>query len=154
MKRLVAIIVLLALVACSSSVETKEPTVVGNWVFVNQAGTAGTGITFRGDGSYTFLNMRLTSDKSANAEVETGIYTDNGSAIVFTPQQYTCPGPDPIVTFPRSFSNGNLVFSLPSGVISLQPNNAPPAESFVVVYGCFDNKTGAFTRAELSPVDN
>ncbi len=53
-------------------------------------------MTFRSDGTYVFSILEFTSPNSADAVVETGTFTTSGSAVTFTPQQWSCPGPDPI----------------------------------------------------------
>lgn len=139
--------------ACASS-SSDAPSLDGNWIYVNDQGTAGLGVTFNGDGTYTAFVMAMTSQSSADAEVETGLFTTQAGAVTFTPREWTCPGPDPASTVKYTFSNGNLLLSFPSGIISLQQNTASSDEAFSITYGCFDRKTHTFIRSQLAPVDN
>lgn len=153
-KSLYLFLISFPLLACASHTDKPTPqTIQGSWVYVNDTGVRVDGFTFNPDGSYSYARLVVTSSSSANAELETGIYKDDGAAVTFTPQKWTCPGPDPIVTVGRTFNSaGSLVFSFSSGVITLKPNNAPPSESSTIAYGCFGK--GTFTRAPLAPVSN
>lgn len=150
--RRVVLGIALTMVACSSSTE-QSPSIYGDWLYASADGKSGVSLTFKQDNSYVFSRLLLTSETSAEAEVETGTFTDSGSTITFTPKQWTCPGPDPVTSVGRSFAGGNLLFSLPSGLITLKPNNSTgDGTAFAVVYGCF--KAGTFVKADLAPVDN
>ncbi len=142
----------LALTSCSSS-QDAAPSLYGNWLYTNAAGTSGIGATFKKDGTYVWTTLALTSQTSGNAEIETGTFRATGSTIVFTPQQYSCPGPYPPITWKYTLSSSALVFSFPTGAISMKPNNEPASDSFTVVFGCFA-KDGSFTKRELTPVTN
>lgn len=139
--------------ACASS-SSDAPSLDGNWIYVDDQGTAGLGVTFNDDGTYAAFLMALTSRSSADAEVETGTFTAQGGTVTFTPQEWTCPGPDPASSVKYTFRNGNLLLSFPSGIISLQQNTASSDEAFSITYGCFNRKTHTFIRAELAPVGN
>ncbi len=154
--KLVMSLLLTGLIACSSSSRsnTAEPSLNGNWMYVNAAGTAGTGISFKPDGTYVGFTLALTSSASANAEVETGNFVAKNGAITLTPEEWTCPGPDPVSTAKYSFNSGSLTIATSSGIVSLKPNNGPASDTFAISYGCFDAKTGAFKRAPLAPVAN
>src|SRR5690348_3676774 len=98
-------IVLAATIAtgCSEENDEQQPVLYGNWMYASADGIRGTGIEFRNDGTYSQFNLALTSETSADAELETGAFTVNGSSITVTPQQATCPGPSSVLTLQHSF---------------------------------------------------
>jgi hypothetical protein len=94
-------------------------------MYVNAQGNAGFGITFGADKTYSAYNLFLTSQTSADAEMATGTYAVSGQTIAVTPTKSTCPGPAEVESFSHSFgSGGNLLLTLPSGIINLERNTS------------------------------
>lgn len=148
----ITITMTLSLVACAED-EPANPSVYGNWAIISESGETGLGLTLREDKTYTTIALVLTSEKSANAEITTGTFTDNGTTFALTPQQSSCRGPQEVEVINHTFNPaGALVLSLPSGVLALKKNNAQSPDSFVLVFGCYD-KDRNFLRSELAPVD-
>jgi hypothetical protein len=151
----IAIASLLALAACSGgSSGSGQPSLYGNWMYVDSQGTAGVGVSFKSDGTYVLYQLSLTSSSSALAEIETGTFTVSGNTITSTPEQWSCTGPDGVSSVSYSFSGNDLVITTASGIVSLQPDNATASDSFVITIGCFDGKTGAFTKQPLAKVSH
>jgi hypothetical protein len=147
MKKLIA---LLLLTGCSSG--SSGPTLVGSWIFQPAQGPSG-GFTFKGDGTYSFIELSLTSSNTANAEGENGTYADDGQTLTLTPKESSCPGPDPVRSVSYAFSNGDLVLSGSTEADSYVPQPSTATSSFSITLGCFDG-SGNFTQMPLAPVSN
>jgi hypothetical protein len=153
MKGILAAIVLgLASTACSPS-QTPQERLVGDWVYVDSTGTVGEGVDLKPDGTYAISVLQLTTATTGNAQQETGTYTATDSDIRTTPQEWTCPGPDPVAVTPYSFSGNLLVVTGSSGLITFSPNTAPASTAEVLTFGCFQ-ANGSFVAEALAPVSN
>jgi hypothetical protein len=119
---------------------------------VDPAGTAGLGVIFNSDGTYTFTELELTSSTSANAQIETGTFTVSGATITATPKEWSCPGPDAVYSLSYSFQGSSLNLSQPSGIIILQQNTST-ASSGAIAIGCIDS-SGNFKAEPLAAVSN
>ena len=152
MKRVAAFLfLLLGAMGCDDSVTPKEQ-LEGNWLFQTSDGLAGMGLTFNGD-QYTAYVMELTSSASANAEVETGSFLTSDTQIVFTPREWSCPGPDSIYVLPYGLASGSLTITSGATLIVFQRNVASPATNFVITTGC-SSQTGTFVPMPVAPVSN
>jgi hypothetical protein len=109
------------------------------------------GLTFNG-AEYSAYVMELTSSTSANAEVETGSFLTSDTQIVFTPREWSCPGPDSIYVLPYKLANGSLAITSGATLIAFQRNLASPATNFVITTGC--TQTGTFVPMPVAPVSN
>lgn len=145
----VACLALTCVMACGSPAST--PTLVGNWIYVDPAGSTGIAVDINDDGTYVIADMTLTSSNSADAQVETGSYTATSSQINALPQKWSCRGADPGITVDYTFQDGNLLLSLQSGLVALQPNTATATTAFKITYGCFSSGVG-FTPEQLLPI--
>ena len=151
MKRMaVFLFLLLGAMGCDDPV-TPKGQLEGNWLFEASDGLTGIGLTFNGD-QYTGYVMGLTSSTSANAEVETGSFLTSDTQIVFTPREWSCPGPDSIYVMPYALANGSLAITSGATVVVFQRNLASPATNFVITTGC--TQTGTFVPMPVAPVSN
>jgi hypothetical protein len=103
----------LAFLGCSGSSNSSSP-LDGNWGSVDAYGS-GAGFVIRSDGTYTFTVVDLTSNAQGQAEaysqVEAGTFTSTSNTITFTPNEWTCPSPDPVYTLSRTRSREVIWFS-------------------------------------------
>lgn len=142
----------LAMGGCASETEgDAEPSLVGSWIFVNESATRGLGLTFRPDGTYNVSSMALTSSKSAYATVEEGTFAVSGRTITTTPTAATCPTTAEPSTMTHTFSGGNLLLTVPEGIVALKPSTSTATGDFVLTFGCFDAK-GEFKKSNLVSV--
>ena len=142
---------LLAVVGCGGS-SSPEAQLAGTWTYIN--GYSGIGLTFSTDSTYVAQVLQVTSSTSAEDEIEKGVYSVSGNDIIWTPQEYTCPGPDPVYTTPYSFSGGNLVVVTPgnSAVVTFSRDTSSGSGNESLVFGCF--QSGSFAQQSLAPVSN
>jgi len=146
-------VLLVAVAACGSNTVTPQERLIGEWTYTNSAGNAGVVITFKTDDTYSAQVMQLTSTTSANDEVETGVFSVTDTTITFTPQQYTCPGPDPIYTYKYAFNGDSLSMLIPSGAVAFTRYTGPAASNAVITFGCIQSD-GSFVQSQLAPVTN
>ena len=93
----------------------------------------------RGDGTYKTDVVRAASAAIWADQVETGTYAISGSTLTTTPEQSSCPTPDPPKTYTFSFQNGDLVLSSSTGVVVYPPQGVSDAGgSVIIVIGCFE----------------
>lgn len=145
---------LVALIGCGDDSKTpQEKLVGGTWVFSNSSGSAGLDLIFNADASYSVQLLELTSTTTANDQVETGVYSASDSKITFTPQKYTCPGPDPIYRVAYTFNGESLALLFADGVIAFERYTGPAATNFTLTFGCFQDD-GSFVPSPLAPVSN
>lgn len=151
-KHYLAPLCLVALSACgsSSSSSSEDTSLYGNWMMVSSSGNYGEGLTLNQNGEYVALILQLTSDNSANVEMETGTFTVSSSSMTATPVQSSCGSTDPPGTYTYRLVNGSLEVGFPTGMIAFERNDAAPATDFVIRYGCFHN--GVFTAEPLVSV--
>lgn len=148
MKKLLPFLLSIAVIACSS--DKSEPSIYGNWITDLSPGS-GVGLTLQEDGTYIEIELVLTSDTTANAQIATGTFSVSGQSFTSETKQSSCPDAkaDPeTVSFKLTDSALALVF--PQGIISLEHNDASPATEFIIRYGCF--KGGQFTPSNLAAV--
>jgi hypothetical protein len=146
----VAAIVLLTS-ACSSSSQTAEPSLIGNWIMADAGSGRGIALTIRADGTYTLSVIALVTQATADVQAENGTWVSDGaSTLTATPTQSSCPGPDPVSVYKYSFQGGILVLADASGILSLEPNTAP-AGSVSLVLGCFQ-RGGGFVQHPIANV--
>jgi hypothetical protein len=101
--------------------------------------TSGECFSFWSNGNYVLDIIALTSDTSANAQIETGTYTRTGSEFSFTPEKWTCAhGALNPFTVGYTLSGDNLILDLSTGVLSLTLDTTPAATNFDIVDGCFE----------------
>jgi len=146
----VFLFLLLGAMGCGDPVTPKDP-LEGNWLFESSDGLSGMGLTFNG-AEYSGYVMELTSSTSANAEVEKGTFLTSDTQIVFTPREWSCPGPDSIYVMPYKIENASLAVTSGATVIVFQRNLASPATNFVITTGC--SQTGTFVPMPVAPVSN
>jgi hypothetical protein len=141
---------LFAVIGCGSS--SPEEQLAGTWTYTS--GNSGVGLTFDTDGTYVAQVLQLTSATSGDDEVEKGTYVATSNQITWTPQEYTCPGPDPVYVTPYSFSGGNLVIVTPgsAAVVTLVRETSSGGGNSSLVFGCF--QSGSFAAESLAPVSN
>ena len=146
----ISVVLLFAALGCGGS--SPEDQLAGTWVYTS--GYEGVGLTFTTDGTYVAQVLQQTSSTSGNDEVEKGVYSVSGNQINWTPQEYTCPGPDPVYSTSYSFTGGNLVIVTPGSadVVTLVRNTSSAAGSSSLVLGCF--QSGSFVQEPLAPVGN
>jgi hypothetical protein len=146
----ISAVLLLTLVGCGAS--SPEEQLAGTWIYAN--GNDGVGLTFTADGTYVAQVLQLISSSSADDEIEKGIYSVSGNQITWTPQEYTCPGPDAVYSTSYSFSGGNLVIVTPGSadIVSLTRDTSSASGSSSLVLGCF--QSGSFVQESLATVSN
>jgi hypothetical protein len=149
MKRLS--ILAMFLFACGGGSE--PPSVFNTWIYSDSIG-GGYGLTIvESTHTYVYQEFATTSATSLDDEVETGTVVVTPTTITFTPQESTCPGAAPPYTLSYVIApDGSLTMDYGGGVISLHVDTVPPSSNGDVVFGCFDNSTGAFTPGPLAPV--
>ena len=145
--------VLATVAACGSNSETPEQRLIGKWFYTNAAGTAGVGLQFNSDATYSAQILQLTSDTAGNDEVEKGIFSATDTSITCTPREYTCPGPDPVYAMTYSFNGDSLGVLLQTGMVAFSRNTNPPSSNFIITFGCFQSD-GSFVTEALAPVSN
>lgn len=146
--------VLLALVVgCGGADQsTPEQQVVGSWLFTSADGNSGFGAVFKDDGTYTSAILVASSSTSAEAEVEKGTYSATDTQITFTPNEFSCAGPDAIYAAPYKVDGQSLVLTLGSNVVIMAPNTDPASSNGLLQTGCFN--AGVFTPQAVAPVSN
>jgi hypothetical protein len=143
----------LSLVGCGGGSQTPQERLIGNWIYSNADGTVGEDIDVKSDGTYVLSVIQVTSATSGNVQEERGTYVATDSQVTTTPQEWSCPGPDPVSTMQYSFSGDILVISGPTGLLSLNPNTAPASSGVAITFGCFQSD-GSFVAEALAPVSN
>ena len=149
-KGLLALLLLLG-IGCGSGSDSPADKLQGNWMYVAADGLTGIALDFQGNGYVTGF-LGLTSATSANAEIETGIFTATASSIGFTPQKYSCPGPDAVYSLDYSWSGSLLAIHAGANLYLLERNDAMANGSFVITTGCVQN--GYFYPMPVAPVSN
>jgi hypothetical protein len=144
------VLMTVSLLACGGNAKTPAERFVGDWHsdFLDLT----IGFTGKPGGVYEAHIFRKTSDTTANDQLETGLFVASDTQFVATPQKWTCPGPDAIVTISYHFDGNNLVQERPSGGQTFVPGPAPAA-SLSVTLGCMQSD-GSFVEAPLAPVSN
>lgn len=145
--------VLATVAACGGSSETPEQRLIGQWIYTNGSGEAAVDITFNADSTYKAQDAQLTSNTSANDEVETGIFSATDTEITSTPQQWTCPGPYPAYTVSYQFNGDSLVVTYSTGVMTMSRNTTPASSNANLTFGCFQSD-GSFVTEPLAHVSN
>ena len=147
--------VLLATVAAcgGGSSETPQQRLIGQWLYTNSSGSAGIDITFNTNTTYTAQILQLTSTTSANDEIEDGVFSTTNTEISFTPQKYTCPGPDPVYSLAYTFNGDSLLLSYSTGAVAFSRNTTPAATNFTAAFGCIQSD-GSFVVSPLAAVSN
>jgi hypothetical protein len=141
---LVAVLVTMA--ACGPNSETPEQRLIGKWAYSDTSSWGG--LQFYSTSAYGAETLQPTSTTTANEESERGVFSASETEITFTPQGYSCPGPEPVYTLPYQFNGDVLVVTYQTGSVSLSPNTAFPSWSASVTYGCFQSD-GSFV--EVTP---
>ena len=96
--------------------------------------------------------LQATSTTSLNVEEETGTYVATDTTLTTTPQEWTCAGPDPVLSYSYAFAGSGLDVTSSTGLIVFSPDTTPPTSNAVVTFGCFTS-TG-FVASPLAPVTN
>jgi hypothetical protein len=116
-------------------------------MYVNGADSVG--FTFTTSGTYSYEQMRMTSDSSFEASIETGTFTQNGSSIALNPVKETCMGLRAPGAATYTFEGDNLILNFSSSLLELTPDTATANTSIDIEYGCF-NTDGSFTPEPLT----
>jgi hypothetical protein len=147
-------VLLAAVAACGGgNSETPQQRLIGQWLYTNSAGSAGMDIAFNTNTTYSAQILQLTSTTSANDELEDGVFSTTDTEITFTPQKYTCPGPDPAYSVTYNFNGDSLVLSLSTGATAFSRNTNPASTNFTATFGCFQSN-GSFVASPLAAVSN
>jgi hypothetical protein len=153
MRKLVLLVALgLAAMGCGG-VSSPQQDLIGDWIYIVNNGSSGAAVSYKADGTYVGSILVLTSTTTANAQVELGNYTATSNELTSVPTEWTCPGPDPASTVSYAISDGHLVVSTSSGIISFAQNTAPASTTFTLTYGCM-KPDGSFVASPLAPVTN
>ncbi len=148
------VVLLAAVASCGGgSSETPQQRLIGQWLYTNSAGSAGVDITFNTNATYTAQILQLTSTTSANDEIEDGVFSTTDTEITFTPQKYTCPGPDPVYSVTYSFNGDSLLLSLSTGATAFSRNTNPASSNMTIGFGCIQSD-GSFVTSPLVAVSN
>lgn len=131
----------------SSSPST--PSIYDTWIYTNAEGTAGNGLTIKSDGTYVLQTIAVTSDTSAEDELQTGTVVVGASTLAFTPQESSCSGPFSAFTWSYSFDGNLLDVDTGTNVVGLSVDTSPPS-SIDAEIGCFA-ADGTFTESPLAP---
>jgi hypothetical protein len=154
MKKWMLAVLLAAVAACGGgNSETPKERLIGQWLYTNSSGGAGIDITFKTDATYSAQVLQLTSTTTANDEVETGVFSTTDTEITFTPQKYTCPGPDPVYSVTYSFNGDSLLLLLSTSATAFSRNTTPPTTNFSIAFGCIQSD-GSFVVSPLAAVSN
>ena len=147
------LVVLLATVAScgGGNSETPKERLIGKWLY--SGSSAGIGLQFNSDATYSAQVLQLTSDTTGNDEVEKGVFSATDTQIVFTPQMYTCPGPLPVYTLAYTFNGDSLSVMFSTGAMGFSRNTVPASSNFIITFGCFQSD-GSFVTSPLAPVSN
>ena len=144
--------VLLATVAaCGSNAVSPQDRLMGKWLYAGSS--AGIGLEFDTNNTYKGQLLQETSATTGKDQVETGTFTATDTAITFTPQQSSCPGPIPVYFQDYSFNGDSLVLASSTGGMAFSRNTSPPATNAIITFGCFQSD-GSFVQAPLAPVSN
>lgn len=149
MRNAVTAAIALLAIACSSSSATPAPTLDGNWIYTDSTGAHAVGLTLT-SGKYSSLIIDLTSNTTGIAQAEVGTFKTSGSTIMFSPEEFSCPGDDPPYSGTYSLNGNTLDLAFPTAVYGMQRNNAPASSNFQVAIGCF--LTSGFVASPLAPV--
>jgi hypothetical protein len=135
----------------STPTDTAVPTVKTYCYY--ESSTEGDCFSFSSDGNYVWDVLELTSDTSADAQIETGTYTQTKTEFSFTPKEWSCYDVSEVKPFTASYTlNGNDLFlSLPTNDLSLTLDTTPAATNFDITVGCFGS--AGFVANPLDPVD-
>jgi hypothetical protein len=147
----VAVVCMMLAAGCSGGAH--QTTLAQNWIYTSSDGTRGVALDLTSDGTYVFAILALTSSTSAEAEVEYGTYTAANDVLSLTPEQFSCSASDPPYQVGYSFQNGNLLLSISTGAIVMQPNPDTVDQSFTLQFGCFSS-AGAFSAMPVQAVTN
>ena len=148
------VVLLAAAASCGGgNSETPQQRLIGQWLYTNSTGSAGIDITFNTNATYVAQILQLTSTTSANDEIEDGVFSTTDTEITFTPQKYTCPGPDPVYSMTYSFNGDSLLLLLSTGATGFSRNTTPAATNFTLAFGCFQSD-GSFVASPLAAVSN
>jgi len=132
--------------------DSPEDALVGTWfATTNAAQTRGLGLTFTSDGTFVVQDILVTSNTTAQDEIEKGTYSVSGKTLLFHPTQYSCPQADPPYSFEYTISGSTLTLIDPAAVISLAKDTTPPTGGSVIAIGCFQSD-GSFVPSPLTPL--
>ena len=148
--RLLAALCLLGAIGCGSSGST-DSKLVGQWLYTNADGSAGIGLSFKADGTYSTVLLRQTSGTTANTQVENGGYMATDTSITFTPTESSCAGSDAPTTSGYVINGNVLSLTMPTGLVSFVRNTTPPSSGVILTVGCFA-ADGTFTAQPVGPV--
>lgn len=139
---------MLIMAGCSAEVASPTTTsMYGNWALTNSSESSGVGLTLNENGEYALIIMRLTSDRTAEAALETGNFSVSSSEFTFVPKKSTCPNSSEKETVQYTQTNNKLNLLFSTGFISLEKNESTADTGFVVTFGCFQE--GKFTKSPL-----
>jgi hypothetical protein len=156
MGRLAATWILGLVFFCScggAAASTPAEKLAGTWMFTDPSGTSGTGVTFDAGGMYSFSALQLLSANTANVQAEVGVFDATDTQITTTPQKWTCPGPDPVVTVSYILSGSSLSVQSSGAIVIFTRDTQPATTNARFTLGCFQ-PDGTFVPAPLAPVSN
>lgn len=118
----------------------------GTW-FVPSSNQCGPAVTFMDD-RFQFAIVCLTSSTSAVADIEQGTFSASGTTVDVSMTRASCPATaDRSLSLAYKFSGDTLIFTEPTGLLSLTRDTAP-AGSFNIQFGCIDD-AGKFTPGPI-----
>jgi hypothetical protein len=139
-------------IGCGSAGASPQ-SLIGNWMSRSSDGTTDVAATFTGDGAYALSLLQPTSATTAIAQVEKGAYAATDDQFTATPQEYSCPGPDPATTVTYTLNGATLQVDGASGIVDFASSGAPVEEKYTLTYGCFQ-PNGSFVTSPLTPVND
>jgi hypothetical protein len=142
----------LLLTACSGAAAPNAPNLYQTWISLD-GDSAATGVTFRSDGTYTWIVLQQTGTTEFNEYLEIGSFITADDNITFIPGEDTCSSPNPSSSATFNLTDVNtLNISFSTGLIVFQVDTSSPVTSGVqTTYGCY-NVDGTFTPTHLMPV--
>jgi hypothetical protein len=124
---------------------------MGKWLYAGSS--AGIGLEFDTNYTYKAQLLQETSTTTGNDQAEVGTFAVTDTAITFTPQQSTCPGPVPVYADNYTFNGDSLVLAYSTGGMAFSRNTTPPATNAIITFGCFQSD-GSFVTSPLAAVSN
>lgn len=138
MKKFIAFVLFVGIfvMGCSNTVESDSQSIYGSWVYESSDGV-GLGVTFNTNGTYAAVLVGLTSDTTANAEIEIGNFAANNNMLTMTTKQSSCSdaSKEP-ETMPFNIDGDSLGVAFPKGMLFFHRNNASSANNGIITYGC------------------
>lgn len=146
--------VLTAIAGCGGgAAPAPSDRIVGDWLFQNADGSAGSALALKPTGAYSIGLIRVLSSSSVDLEEETGSYSATDSIISMTPSMSSCPGQHAAYVVTYKFVGSALVLTDSGVIVSFTPDTPGASGNIVATFGCFQSD-GSFSSSPLAPVSS